>query len=68
MHQHSAHNEGSTRHTKEEHSTMAHTHHMEEMKKRFNVSMIVTIPILLFSPTIQSWFGFSIDFPYREQC
>ena len=45
---------------------MAHTHHMEDMKKRFIVAMIVTIPILLFSPTIQSWFGFSIDFPYRE--
>ena len=45
---------------------MGHMHHMEDMKKRFIVSMIVTIPILLFSPMIQQWFGFTIDFPYRD--
>ncbi len=49
-----------------EHSTMGHMHHMEDMKRRFIVSAIVTIPILLFSPTIQQWFGFALDIPYRE--
>jgi len=45
---------------------MGHMMHMEDMKRRFIVSMIVTIPILLFSPMIQAWFNFSIDFPYRD--
>ncbi len=38
---------------------------MEVLKRRFIISMIVTVPILLLSPTIQSWFGFSIEIPYR---
>ena len=68
MNQHSTHSEhsGKHNHQKEDHSTMGHMHHMEDMKKRFIVSLVITIPILLFSPTIQQWFGFSIDFPYRE--
>lgn len=40
-----------------------HDHHamMEtDMKKRFFVTLIFTIPVLILSPTIQEWFGFSI--------
>ncbi|MFQ5819276.1 MAG: heavy metal translocating P-type ATPase [Candidatus Heimdallarchaeota archaeon] len=40
----------------------AHDHHamMEaEMKQRFFVTLLVTIPVLLLSPTIQNWVGFS---------
>lgn len=48
------------------HSTMGHLHHMEDMKRRFIVSTIVTIPILLLSPMIWQWFGFRLDIPYRE--
>ncbi|WP_353662738.1 copper-translocating P-type ATPase [Hydrogenimonas sp. SS33] len=48
------------------HSTMGHMHHMEEMKRRFIVSVVVTVPILLLSPMIQQWFGFSLNVPYRE--
>ncbi|MBD3196233.1 MAG: heavy metal translocating P-type ATPase, partial [Candidatus Lokiarchaeota archaeon] len=36
---------------------------MEDFKKRFYASLILTVPILLFSPTIQSLFGISIFFP-----
>lgn len=36
---------------------------MENFKKRFYISLILTIPILLFSPTIQSIFGISFQFP-----
>ncbi len=43
-----------------------HTHHMDEMKQRFIVSSLLTVPILLFSPMIQQWFGFTIDFPFRD--
>jgi Cu2+-exporting ATPase len=40
-----------------------HDHHtMMEMdfRKRFIVSVIITVPVLLLSPTIQGWFGFMI--------
>ncbi|MHA2394846.1 MAG: heavy metal translocating P-type ATPase [Promethearchaeota archaeon] len=44
-----------------------HNHHamMElDFKKRFIVSLIVTVPILVLSPTIQQWFNFEIpSFP-----
>lgn len=45
---------------------MGHMHHMQDMKRRFVVSTILTMPILLFSPMIQQWFGFTIDFPFRD--
>ncbi|MFQ5801017.1 MAG: hypothetical protein ACE5HH_04785, partial [Candidatus Hydrothermarchaeales archaeon] len=40
-----------------------HDHHamMEaEMKRRFFVSLVLSVPVLLLSPTIQKWFGFTI--------
>ncbi len=43
-----------------------HQHHAEEMKRRFYVSLAVTVPILLLSPMIQGWLGFRLDVPYRE--
>ena len=46
----------------EEHM-VGHDHHamMEaDFKKRFIISLIVTVPVLLLSPTIQTWFKFSI--------
>ena len=66
MRQRWPHSRNSTEHKNEEHSTMGHMRHMEEMKLRFIVSMAVTIPILLFSPMVQEWFGFHIDSPYRD--
>ena len=42
-----------------------HNHHqmmIEDFKKRFFISMIVTIPILLLSPMIQEWTNISIKF------
>ncbi|MDW7667935.1 MAG: copper-translocating P-type ATPase [Bacillota bacterium] len=35
---------------------------IKDFKKRFFISMIVTIPVLLLSPMIQNWFNFSIEF------
>jgi Cu2+-exporting ATPase len=32
----------------------------QDFKKRFYVSLIVTVPVLLLSPTIQQWFNFVI--------
>ncbi|RLG77211.1 MAG: heavy metal translocating P-type ATPase, partial [Thermoprotei archaeon] len=36
---------------------------MEDYKKRFMVSTILTIPLLILSPSIQDWLGISISFP-----
>lgn len=43
-----------------------HAHHammVEDFKRRFFVSILVTIPILLLSPMIQNWLGIGITFP-----
>lgn len=38
-------------------------HHTHDFLKRFWVSLIITVPILLLSEMIQHWFGFTIAFP-----
>jgi P-type Cu2+ transporter len=40
-----------------------HTHMLNDFRKRFIVSFILTIPVLLLSPTIQSFFGFELHVP-----
>ena len=44
-----------------------HFHHaqmLKDFKKRFLVSLILTIPVFLLSPMVQKLFGFSLTFPY----
>ena len=44
---------------------MGHDHHrmmIEDFKKRFWISLVLTIPILLLSPMIQKWIGISWQF------
>lgn len=41
----------------------SHGHMMEDYRRRFVVSMILTVPILILSPTIQSLLGFTLVFP-----
>ncbi|NYT12869.1 MAG: heavy metal translocating P-type ATPase, partial [Methanomassiliicoccales archaeon] len=43
-----------------------HSAHIADFRRRFLVSLILTIPILLLSQTIQDWFGFEITIPYQE--
>lgn len=38
-------------------------HMLADFKKRFTVSVILTFPVLLLSPTIQSFLGFELRFP-----
>lgn len=38
-------------------------HHTNDFIKRFWISLIITVPILLLSQMIQEWFGFSFTFP-----
>lgn len=39
-----------------------HAHMMEDFKRKFFVSLILTIPVLALSPLIQSFFGFELVF------
>ena len=43
-----------------------HAHHIKDFKRRFFVSTILTIPVLLLSEMIQKWFGFEISIPYQK--
>lgn len=43
-----------------------HQHMIQDFKKRFWVSLILTIPVLLFSDMIQDWLGFSIQFESKS--
>jgi len=53
-------------HTKHEHKQHEHTDHhrymIKDFKKRFIISVIVTIPILFLSPLIQNLLGYAFTF------
>lgn len=63
------HNDHHNQHEKHEHGNhdhqAHHAHMIEDFKKRFWISLILTVPILVFSPMIQEFFGFSLDFTGR---
>jgi P-type Cu2+ transporter len=40
-----------------------HAHMLSDFKKRFWISLFITIPILALSEMIQMWFGFELVFP-----
>ncbi len=52
-----------------DHASHDHSEHhrmmAEDFKRRFFITLPLTILALLFSPQIQQWLGFSIDFPGR---
>src|SRR6056297_230825 len=62
--------DNNNKHNKEEHNHDENEHNegnhhemmIKDFKKRFLISMIITIPVLLLSPMIQDWFNFSIEF------
>ncbi len=60
-HKHTGH-EKHTNHS----SHTGHAHHIKDFKKRFFISTILTIPVLLLSEMIQKWFGFEITVPYQK--
>jgi len=39
---------------------------MEDFKRRFFVSLLLTLPVLLLSPVIQGWLRFTLDFTGRD--
>lgn len=69
-HNHNAeehHNHGNDHHEKHDHEGHGnhghdHGHMISEFKMRFYISLLVTIPILVLSPMIQSFFNFELTF------
>lgn len=49
-------------HSDHQHHENHHEHMARDFKRRFFISLIVSIPVLALSETIQGWFGFSFDF------
>ncbi len=59
-HQDAGHKEGSSH----EQHRVDHTGHEIMFRNRFFVCLVLTVPVLVFSPTVQGFFGFSLpDFP-----
>jgi Cu2+-exporting ATPase len=50
-------------HKDQDHSGHDHTHMLTEYKNKFIISLLVTIPILILSPMIQTFLGFELSFP-----
>ncbi len=52
-----------------DHGHMHHDHHammIDDFKRRFWISLVVTIPILIFSPMIQHFFGYELLLPGNQ--
>ena len=58
-HSHPGHHEGMD--PMEHHRMMA-----EDFKRRFFIALPLTLIVLILSPKIQEWFGFTLDFPLRN--
>lgn len=70
-HHHASHDEHATHQSHDEHGEhghhVDHTGHENMFRQRFWVSLILSIPVLLFSPSIQGWLNFQMpDFPGSE--
>ncbi|MCD5324587.1 MULTISPECIES: heavy metal translocating P-type ATPase [Pontibacillus] len=62
QHEHEEHDHGDHEgHDHHDHGAM-----VEDFKKRFYISLVATIPILLLSPMIQDFIGFDWTFPYDQ--
>jgi Cu2+-exporting ATPase len=49
------------------HDTGGHAHHIQEFKRKFWISLALTIPILLLSELIQTWLGFTLTVPFQKE-
>jgi len=48
------------------HSGSGHMMHTEIFKRRFFVCLALTIPVLVFSEAIQTWFSYTLTVPYQS--
>jgi len=51
----------------EQHAHHDHSSHMGEFRKKFWVSLILTVPVLALSEMIQDWFSFSLTVVYQKE-
>jgi P-type Cu2+ transporter len=49
------------------HDKSAHKMHVAEFKRKFWVSLVLTVPILILSETIQTWFSFTLEIPFQKE-
>jgi Cu2+-exporting ATPase len=49
------------------HDKSAHKKHVAEFKRKFLVSLVLTVPVLILSETIQTWFGFTLETPFQKE-
>ena len=61
--EHSTHSDEHNHHHSDSGYDKHEGHHTHDFLKRFWVSLIITVPILLLSQMIQEWFGFTVAFP-----
>jgi Cu2+-exporting ATPase len=70
MHENNNHEQHNHEHQHNEHEGHNHNDHhrmmIEDFKKRFFLSLIVTIPILILSPMIQEWTNIKVEFSGSE--
>ncbi|WP_251136468.1 copper-translocating P-type ATPase [Exiguobacterium sp. s122] len=59
---HSSHKEADRRHSDE----TGHDHMIGMYKRRFYVSLVLTVPIVILSDMIQQWAGFELTFAYEK--
>ncbi|KHE72629.1 heavy metal translocating P-type ATPase, partial [Halobacillus sp. BBL2006] len=60
------HNHNHDGHEGHDHHDYDHGSMIEDFKRRFYISLIVTIPILVLSPMIQNFFGMEFSFPFDQ--
>jgi Cu2+-exporting ATPase len=47
------------------HGAHRHAHHLQDFKRRFLISLLLTIPVMILSEIIQMWFNFILIIPYQ---
>jgi P-type Cu2+ transporter len=65
-----SHKQENHQHQEQSHSSHDHSGHhammIKDFRKRFLISLVATLPILILSPMIQGIVGYSIDFDYAD--
>ncbi|MGD8599604.1 MAG: copper-translocating P-type ATPase, partial [Anaerolineae bacterium] len=64
---HDAHGQEHDGHEGDHEAHADHSGHEQMFRRRFWISLLLSIPVLVFSPTLQGWLGYTIpDFPGSE--
>lgn len=66
MHKHNKNHKSHNNHDENHDHASHHSEMIRDFKKRFFISLILTIPILILSPTVQGIFGYKFYFEYSN--